>query len=105
MYSLDKFEELAPPEAVVDDEHQLMLNRLSFELAERQRQVITFHVFVIDTTFRLDLKKKALAAQKEELLKESKEKQVTYDNVKSQVDKLMKVQSCLTLLAITNMIK
>lgn len=98
MYSLDQFEELAPPEAVVDDEHQLMLNRLSFELAERQRQVITFPVFVIDIAFRLDLKKKALAAQKEELLKESKEKQVTYDNVKSQVDKLMKVQSCLTLL-------
>jgi THO complex subunit 5 len=38
---------------------------------------------------------KALTAQKEELLRESKEKQVTYDNVKSQVDKLMKVRSCL----------
>ncbi|KIM90819.1 hypothetical protein PILCRDRAFT_59467 [Piloderma croceum F 1598] len=76
LYSLDQFKELAPPEAVVDDEHQLMLNRLSFELAERQR---------------LDLKKRNLAAQKEELLKESKEKQVTYDNVKSQVDKLMKM--------------
>jgi THO complex subunit 5 len=37
LYSPDQFKELAPPEAVVDDEHQLMLNRLSFELAERQR--------------------------------------------------------------------
>jgi THO complex subunit 5 len=76
LYSLDQFKELAPPEAVVDDEHQLMLNRLSFELAERQR---------------LEFKKKELTVQKEELLKESKEKQVTYDNVKSQVDKLMKM--------------
>lgn len=37
LYSMDEFKELAPPEALVDDEHQLMLNRLSFELAERQR--------------------------------------------------------------------
>lgn len=37
---MDQFKELAPPEAVVDDEHQLMLNRLSFELAERQRYMI-----------------------------------------------------------------
>jgi THO complex subunit 5 len=37
LYSLDQFRELAPAEAVVNDEHQLMLNRLSFELAERQR--------------------------------------------------------------------
>lgn len=37
LYDLVQFKELAPPEAVVDDEHQLMLNRLSFELAERQR--------------------------------------------------------------------
>jgi len=43
----------------------------------------------------LDLKKKELIAQKEELLKESREKQVTYDSVKSQVDKLMKVRSRL----------
>jgi len=46
---------------------------------------------ILDNLFRLDLKKRNLAAQKEELLKGSKEKQVTYDNVKSQVDKLMKV--------------
>ena len=43
----------------------------------------------------MDLKKKELIAQKEELLKESREKQVTYDSVKSQVDKLMKVRSRL----------
>jgi len=76
LYNMEQFKELAPPEALVKDEHQLMLNRLSFELAERQR---------------LELKKKQLSTQKEELLQESKAKQVTYDNVKSQVDKLMKM--------------
>lgn len=44
LYSLDEFRERAPAEArteeVLQDEHQLMLNRLSFELAERQRYVI-----------------------------------------------------------------
>lgn len=41
LYTLDDFKRLAPEEArteeVLSDEHQLMLNRLSFELAERQR--------------------------------------------------------------------
>lgn len=41
MHSLDEFVQLAPEEAksdlVLSNEHQLMLNRLSFELAERQR--------------------------------------------------------------------
>jgi len=37
LYNMEQFKELAPPEALVKDEHQLMLNRLSFELAERQR--------------------------------------------------------------------
>jgi Fms-interacting protein/Thoc5 len=41
LYNLDEFLSLAPPEARTDDvlhnEHQLMLNRLSFELVERQR--------------------------------------------------------------------
>ena len=41
LHSLDEFRELAPEAArtpeVLADEHQLMLNRLSFELAERQR--------------------------------------------------------------------
>jgi hypothetical protein len=41
MYSVEQFVELSPPEAhsedVLSDEHQLMLNRLGFELVERQR--------------------------------------------------------------------
>lgn len=41
MYSVEQFIELSPPEAhtedVLTDEHQLMLNRLGFELVERQR--------------------------------------------------------------------
>ncbi len=43
MYPVDEFVQLAPPEArtdsVMSDAHQLMLNRLGFELAERQRYV------------------------------------------------------------------
>ena len=41
MYSVEQFVELSPSEAhsedVLSDEHQLMLNRLGFELVERQR--------------------------------------------------------------------
>jgi THO complex subunit 5 len=41
MYSVEQFIELSPPEAhsedALSDEHQLMLNRLGFELVERQR--------------------------------------------------------------------
>ena len=41
MYPLEQFVELSPPEAhsedVLSNEHQLMLNRLGFELVERQR--------------------------------------------------------------------
>jgi THO complex subunit 5 len=41
LYGLDEFMSLAPQEARTDDalhnDHQLMLNRLSFELVERQR--------------------------------------------------------------------
>ncbi|KAH7929463.1 hypothetical protein BV22DRAFT_1056916 [Leucogyrophana mollusca] len=79
LYSLAEFKELAPPEARTDDAlqnpHQLMLNRLSFELAERQR---------------LDLRRKELTAQKEDLLKQSKLKLATVESVKSQIDALMK---------------
>ncbi|KAF9485340.1 hypothetical protein BDN70DRAFT_871364 [Pholiota conissans] len=79
LYNLDEFKRLAPEEArteeVLSDEHQLMLNRLSFELAERQR---------------LDLRKKELLQQKEDLLKESKSKQTIMDNVKGHIDILMK---------------
>ncbi|KIJ70546.1 hypothetical protein HYDPIDRAFT_23645 [Hydnomerulius pinastri MD-312] len=79
LYSLAEFQELAPPEArsndVLDNPHQLMLNRLSFELAERQR---------------LDLRRKELMTQKEDLLKQSKIKLATVESVKSQIDTLMK---------------
>ncbi|KAF5333124.1 hypothetical protein D9611_002596 [Ephemerocybe angulata] len=79
LHSLDEFKVLAPEEArspdVLADEHQLMLNRLSFELAERQR---------------LDQKKKELIKQKEELLKESKAKAATMDSVKALIDSLIK---------------
>ncbi|KAJ7179123.1 Fms-interacting protein-domain-containing protein [Mycena filopes] len=80
LYTLDEFKLLAPPEArtedVLSDEHQLLLNRLSFEFVERQR---------------LDKRKKELMQQKEELLKESKAKVNTMDNVKSQIDTLVKL--------------
>ncbi|KAJ7682786.1 Fms-interacting protein-domain-containing protein [Mycena polygramma] len=80
LYTLDEFKVLAPPEArtedVLSDEHQLLLNRLSFEFVERQR---------------LDKMKKDLMQQKEELLKESKAKLNTMDNVKTQIDALVKV--------------
>ncbi|KAJ7095401.1 Fms-interacting protein-domain-containing protein [Mycena belliarum] len=79
LYALEEFERLAPPEArteeVLSDEHQLLLNRLSFEFVERQR---------------LDKMKKDLMQQKEELLKESKTKSNTMDNVKAQIEALLK---------------
>ncbi|KAG6378536.1 Fms-interacting protein-domain-containing protein [Boletus reticuloceps] len=79
LHTLAEFQELAPPEArtrdVLENPHQLMLNCLSFELVERQR---------------LDLRRKELAVQKEELLKQSKIKLATVDNVKLQIDTLMK---------------
>lgn len=44
LYTIEEFETLAPEEArteeVMNNEHQLMLNRLSFELSERQRHVV-----------------------------------------------------------------
>src|ERR1700722_6180462 len=57
LYTLEEFIVLAPPQARTDavlaDNHQLMLNRLSFELAERQRSApslslkrATFQLFV-----------------------------------------------------------
>ncbi|KAJ7771381.1 Fms-interacting protein-domain-containing protein [Mycena maculata] len=82
LYTLDEFKVLAPPEAstddVLSDEHQLLLNRLSFEFVERQR---------------LDKMKKELIQQKEELLKESKAKLSTMDSVKTQIETLVKVAS------------
>ena len=45
---MEEFMQLAPEEArteeVLTDEHQLMLNRLSFELSERQRYATTHFV-------------------------------------------------------------
>jgi THO complex subunit 5 len=82
LYDLEEFNRLAPEEArnehVLADEHQLMLNRLSFELAERQR---------------LDLRKKELIQQKEDLFKQSKSKLTTMDSVKTQIELLMKTAS------------
>ncbi|KAI0776081.1 Fms-interacting protein-domain-containing protein [Trametes elegans] len=79
VHSLEEFQELAPEEArtddVLSDEHQLMLNRLSFELSERQR---------------LDQKRKELIKEKEALLKESKTKAATMESVKAHVDGLLK---------------
>lgn len=50
LYSLQDFEQMAPEEArtsaVLADEHQLMLNRLSFELAERQRFASVLRVYL-----------------------------------------------------------
>ncbi|KAJ3722937.1 Fms-interacting protein-domain-containing protein [Lentinula raphanica] len=79
LYTLEEFQELAPEEArtteVLEDEHQLMLNRLSFELAERQR---------------LDLKRRELLQAKEELLKQSKANTNTLEGVKGHIDTLVK---------------
>ncbi|KAF8655261.1 hypothetical protein AX16_003162 [Volvariella volvacea WC 439] len=79
LHPLDQFIRLAPEEArteeVMNDEHQLMLNRLSFELAERQR---------------LDLKKKELTQKRDDLLKESRSKVATMDSVKAQIEQLVK---------------
>ena len=48
LYSVEEFKILAPAEARTDEvlanEHQLMLNRLNFELTERQR-FAGFHMF------------------------------------------------------------
>ncbi|KAI0352919.1 hypothetical protein OH77DRAFT_1428036 [Trametes cingulata] len=79
VHSLEEFTQLAPEEArteeVLADEHQLMLNRLSFELSERQR---------------LDQKRKELIKEKEALLKESKTKAATMESVKAHIDGLLK---------------
>lgn len=97
LYTLEEFKKLAPEAArtedVLSDEHQLMLNRLSFELAERQRfGLLLSQGFPLTLGHnRLDLKKKELVQRKEDLLKESKAKSATMDSVKSQIDMLMKV--------------
>ncbi|KAF9075797.1 Fms-interacting protein-domain-containing protein [Rhodocollybia butyracea] len=82
LYTMDEFKQLAPEEArtpaALEDEHQLMLNRLSFELAERQR---------------LNVKRLELVQAKEELLKRSRTNVNTLDSVKSHIDALVKTAS------------
>ncbi|KAJ4478092.1 Fms-interacting protein-domain-containing protein [Lentinula aciculospora] len=82
LYTMEEFQKLAPEEArpseVLEDEHQLMLNRLSFELAERQR---------------LDLRRRELLQAKEELLKQSRTNTNTLDGVKGHIDALVKTAS------------
>ncbi|THH33622.1 hypothetical protein EUX98_g602 [Antrodiella citrinella] len=79
LYTLEEFVELAPEESrtqeILDNEHALMLSRLSFELLERQR---------------LDKKHRELLQQKEELLRQSKAQATAMDNVKAQIDILVK---------------
>lgn len=70
-----------------------MLNRLSFELAERQRYMpFTTFVAVLTHLYRLDLRKRELTLQKEELLKEGRKKTATIENVKTQIELLIKVR-------------
>ncbi|KAF8913915.1 Fms-interacting protein-domain-containing protein [Gymnopilus junonius] len=82
LYNLDDFKSLAPEELraedILSDDHQLMLNRLNFELAERQR---------------LDQKKKELLHRKTELLRQSKTHSSTMDSVNAQFDLLTKTAS------------
>ncbi|KAG8863737.1 hypothetical protein FRB96_007574 [Tulasnella sp. 330] len=70
LHSLEEFQALAPdnlqgPE-IAADEHQLMLNRLAFELSERER---------------LEAKRRALAEERDSILTETK-------NFQAEVDKL-----------------
>ena len=98
MYSIEQFIELSPSEAhsedVLSDEHQLTLNRLGFELVERQR-FNEFSSATIGLTHahfaRLDRKVKELAQEKEELLKSSKSQATTTESVKMQIEALWKV--------------
>lgn len=98
LHSLEQFQELAPQEArtqdVLDNPHQLMLNRLSFELAERQRYACLIEIPrppVYSASHRLDLLHKELLVQKDDLLKQGRIKSATVESVKSQIDTLMKV--------------
>lgn len=80
VHDLNEFKLRAPEEAtapdVLQDEHQLMLNRLSFELAERQR---------------LDERKKALTTRRDSLLKDVKDQQSELDSVAQQFDAVAKL--------------
>ncbi|KZT24486.1 hypothetical protein NEOLEDRAFT_1134859 [Neolentinus lepideus HHB14362 ss-1] len=79
IYPLEEFIQLAPHELkaeyVLANEHQLMLNRLAFELSERQK---------------LSQRNEELKARRDQMLKESKAKQALTETVKTQIDTLMK---------------
>ncbi|TFK55721.1 hypothetical protein OE88DRAFT_1652158 [Heliocybe sulcata] len=79
IYPLEEFIQLAPDEHKTEDvlanEHQLMLNRLSFELSERQK---------------LSQRNEELETRRDQMQKESKAKQALTDNVKAHIDTLMK---------------
>ncbi|KAI0036836.1 Fms-interacting protein-domain-containing protein [Vararia minispora EC-137] len=79
MHPVEDFLNLAPEEARTEDvlanEHQLMLNRLGFELAERQR---------------LELRAKELAQEKEDLTKQSKAQSAVVDRMQAQIEAVMK---------------
>ncbi|KAF7332224.1 THO complex subunit 5 [Mycena kentingensis (nom. inval.)] len=78
-HSMEEFLRLAPPEArgdeVLADEHQLLLNRLSFEFVERQR---------------LDLRMKQLIAEKDAMLKTTKQYAVIKESIAASVDTVHK---------------
>lgn len=106
MYSIEQFIELSPSEAhsedVLSDEHQLMLNRLGFELVERQRfnEFLSATVGLTHAHFaRLDRKVKELAQEKEEVIKTSKSQAATTESVKMQIEALLKVSLRLTFLS------
>ncbi|EPQ59250.1 hypothetical protein GLOTRDRAFT_33218 [Gloeophyllum trabeum ATCC 11539] len=79
IYEMEEFLQLAPAELrteeVLADEHQLLLNRLSFELSERQK---------------LSQRYEELRARRDQMLKESKAKQALTETVKGHIDTLMK---------------
>ncbi|KAF9782819.1 Fms-interacting protein-domain-containing protein [Thelephora terrestris] len=79
LYSMELFTILAPDESkteeILNDPHQLIINRLNFELSERQR---------------LDRRKKELQQQKDVLIKETKDKVAAIDNVRQQLDIFLK---------------
>ena len=71
-----------------------MLNRLGFELVERQRfnDFSSASIRLTHARFaRLDRKVKELAQEKEELLKSSKSQAATTESVKMQIETLLKV--------------
>lgn len=108
LYTVDEFHERAPEalrqESTASD-HALMLARLNFELQERQRCVLELCLTVkyLCNSYlcaRLDQKLKQLTQAKEELLRQSKEKSTSADNVNAQLDLLLKVCSVSRLLGL-----